>query len=228
MIPLPRQVDLLSDSGLELDVIDAVDGPMTDGGRPVLRTDEARQCVSPRQLMDFPRVAVFPGLEVQDSACVDSSAARDPDTARRISRALERLRQFGPCRPLGRPVASWQQKLSDLSIDYPNFEQLIRTIVLPHLTLVDAGIRHRMPPVLLVGPPGVGKTQFARSLQNVLDTPGLFLAMNLETNASALAGASTFWSNSNPGRVFEILAWGASGRLPVANPLVVLDAMPLS
>lgn len=80
-----------------------------------------------------------------------------------------------------------------------------------------------MPAVLLVGPPGVGKTQFARSLQNVLNTPGLFLALNLETNSSALAGASNFWANSNPGRIFEILAWGSGGRYPVANPLVVLD-----
>ena len=223
MIPLPRQVDLLDDSGLELDAIDLAIGSMADVGRSPPRTDEARQCVSRRLMMDFPRVVVFPQLEAQGSAGEDSSTARDPETARRISRALERLRQLGPCRPLGRPIALWQERLHELSIDFPNFEELIRTVVRPHLALIDAGIRHRMPAVLLVGPPGVGKTQFARSLQNVLDTPGLFLAINLETNSSALAGASNFWANSNPGRIFEILAWGSGGRSPVANPLVVLD-----
>lgn len=220
---VPHQVALLVDSDLELDAIDAVDVRVADPGRPGGRLEEPPQGV-PRQFkMDFPRVVVFPRLEVLGSAGEDSCIARDPDTARRISRALERLRQLGPCRPFGRPIASWQLRLHELSVNFPNFEELIRTVVRPHLALIDAGIRHRMPAVLLVGPPGVGKTHFARSLQDVLDTPGLFLAMNLETNSSALAGASNFWANSNPGRVFEILAWGVGGRPPVANPLVVLD-----
>lgn len=82
-----------------------------------------------------------------------------------------------------------------------------------------------MPPVLLVGQPGVGKTQFLRRLAGILNMQGLFIDLAAETNGSALSGSSTFWANSQPGRVFEHLAWGEGGDFSraVANPMIVLD-----
>lgn len=79
-----------------------------------------------------------------------------------------------------------------------------------------------MPPILLLGQAGVGKTQFTRELKKILSVPSLFLDMAAETNGSGLGGSSVFWANASRGKLFEQLAWG-SGSNPVANPLVILD-----
>lgn len=83
---------------------------------------------------------------------------------------------------------------------------------------------HRMNSVLVVGPPGIGKTFFAQQLAAILNVGRpMFVSMAAETNASSLAGSSIFWSNASPGRLFERLAWGEAGAQAVANPLVILD-----
>ncbi len=152
------------------------------------------------------------------------ASARDGDHARRTAMALKRLTDAGPTRPLAKPPADWHERLAQLQREAPNFSTVLQAVVRPHLALCERGIRHRMPPILLVGPPGVGKTRFAHSLALLLGVPPpLLVTFAAETNASALSGSSTFWSNSSPGRLFETLAWGNGVCAPVANPLVVLD-----
>lgn len=149
---------------------------------------------------------------------------RDEDSAKRMGRTLKRLRSSGSMRPLRGPVHGWQQKLATLANDFPNFAKLITTVIRPHLALISKGYQHRMPSVLLVGPPGIGKTYFTQTLAGILDTgPALFVPMAEATNNSTLAGSSTFWSNASPGALFERLAWGSGNQPAVANPLVILD-----
>lgn len=152
------------------------------------------------------------------------AAARDSDQARRAVQTIKRLAATGETRPLAKPTADWAEQLDALQLDSPNFASVLQAIVKPHLALCALGITHRMPPILLVGPPGVGKTRFANALARLLVVPPpLFVSFAEETNGSALAGSSTFWSNSSPGRLFELLAWGSQGRPAVANPLMVID-----
>ena len=149
---------------------------------------------------------------------------RDEDSAKRMGRTLERLRASGSVRPLRGPVQGWQHLLATLASDFPNFSQLIKTVIRPHLTLISKGYEHRMPCVLLVGPPGIGKTHFTQNLADIMNTgPALFVPMAAETNSSILAGSSNFWSNASPGALFELLAWGACNHPAVANPMVILD-----
>ena len=161
---------------------------------------------------------VFSGLGLN----LAPAAARDDDTTRRLRETLRLLRASGPMRPLQPPVHDWRARLDRLEQDFPNFSAVIRTIVRPHLSLLSQNRLHRMVPTLLVGDPGVGKTQFARELQDIFNVPSLFLMMAGETNGAGLNGSSTFWSNSSPGQLFEAVAW-SSGRAPVANPLVIID-----
>jgi hypothetical protein len=149
---------------------------------------------------------------------------REPEGAARIARTLKRLKGTGAHRPLSVPPAMWQQIADELAVAFPNFSAVVTSVIRPHVAMLARGIRHRLPPLLLVGPPGIGKTLFAHNLAHLLSVPPpLMISIASETSGSALGGSSTFWSNSNPGKLFEFLAWGERGLPAVADGLVVLD-----
>lgn len=178
---------------------------------------------APTSSEDVPHVNVFKW----DQSLLTGGGAdrgRDADTAARIVKTLKRLQGTGPLRPLSAPPAEWQEATDTLAATFPNFKRAITSVIRPHLALLARGIRHRLPPLLLVGPPGIGKTFFARSLAQLLSVPPpLMISIATETNGSALSGSSTFWANASPGKIFEFLAWGERGGRAVADGLVVLD-----
>lgn len=76
----------------------------------------------------------------------------------------------------------------------------------------------RVAPVLLVGPPGIGKTYFTDQLAKNLEIPIRRIAMDNFQTGAALAGSSYIWSNREVGEVFRGLVEGDH-----ASPLVILD-----
>jgi ATP-dependent Lon protease len=73
-------------------------------------------------------------------------------------------------------------------------------------------------PLLLLGPPGIGKTHFARELSGLLGTGMGFISMSSMTAGWVLSGASSQWKGARPGKVFETLVDGQ-----YANPVMVVD-----
>jgi len=138
---------------------------------------------------------------------------------------MRRMRARGATRPFRFPQEDWQDRLHRLEVIFPNFAEVIQSALRPHLYMLGRGLLHRMHPMALIGEPGVGKTRFAREMQQLLDVPAVFLTMASETNGSSLSGSSTFWSNSSPGKVFELVAWGDgdSETGGVANGMVIVD-----
>lgn len=161
-------------------------------------------------------------VDRSDRAIV-ANAARDKDTTERLGKTMLYLAELGFTRPYAQPVDNWANRLQALKEDFPNFMEVISAIIEPHTILAALGHQYRMPPCLLVGPAGVGKTLFTRSLQQLWQVPLRFVDMASQTNSSALAGSSTFWANASPGQLFETLAWGHAGQAPVANPILILD-----
>lgn len=150
---------------------------------------------------------------------------QDAETSKRLEAIMRRLMVLGTTRPLRFPIVDWRARVDRLIDEFPNFAAVIKMVVIPHLSMFSGNCPHRMTPVLLIGQPGIGKTQFARELQHILAVPAQFLSMASETNGSSLAGSSTFWSNSSPGKLFEQIAWGTSEfeQCGVANSLVIVD-----
>ena len=72
--------------------------------------------------------------------------------------------------------------------------------------------------VSLLGPPGIGKTHFARKLAALLGTGMNLVPMSSMTAGWLLSGSSSQWKGAKPGKVFEALVDGQ-----YANPVIVVD-----
>lgn len=76
----------------------------------------------------------------------------------------------------------------------------------------------RLRPLLLVGPPGIGKTYWARSLAQHLTVPTSVIEATGEPASFSVTGSQRGWGSAGPGKPLEFIM--ASG---VANPVIVVD-----
>jgi len=76
----------------------------------------------------------------------------------------------------------------------------------------------RLRPILLTGEPGVGKTQFALKLAEMLGVPMQKWSAGSSQANFQLTGGDSAWRNARPGMIFDMLAKGSS-----ATPVLVLD-----
>ncbi|WP_406721594.1 AAA family ATPase [Thioclava litoralis] len=81
----------------------------------------------------------------------------------------------------------------------------------------------RFAPVLLDGPPGIGKSAWARRLAQLLETPDMTLDATGENASFGLIGSQRGWSNAGPGRLVGLML-----MRQVANPLVIIDEIEKS
>ena len=128
----------------------------------------------------------------------------------------ERMLEKGPERfqvkPSGLPA---MQHLYD---ELPNFHEALDELKRQLALCQDSGDALEITPMLLLGPPGVGKTHFARAVAQLLGTGMGFISMSSLTAGWVLSGASSQWKGARPGKVFETLVDGA-----YANPVMVVD-----
>lgn len=79
-------------------------------------------------------------------------------------------------------------------------------------------VRLGMAPVLLVGPPGTGKTRFAQRMSELLDTPNTVINLAGMADVKVLKGVTRGWSSNRPSRMVEFIQ-----QTKVPNPLFILD-----
>lgn len=128
----------------------------------------------------------------------------------------ERMLEKGPERfqvkPSGLPV------MDHLYDDLPNFHEVLDDVKRQLALCQDSRDALEITPMLLLGPPGVGKTHFAREIAQLLGTGMGFVSMSSLTAGWVLSGASSQWKGARPGKVFETLVDGQ-----YANPVMVVD-----
>ena len=171
--------------------------------------------------IEGPQVKVFDMREL--AAKIETLDAADDESKGRIRSTIKKLADAGEGRALSVPRAGWSALLRVFGDMHPNFFEVLETNVRPSLAIAAAGGRIRPAPALLLGAPGVGKSYFADCLARHLAIASLKVDMAAQTHGAALAGSSAFWSNSAPGELFKLLAFGSPGQRPSANPLVFLD-----
>ncbi|MEJ7929029.1 AAA family ATPase [Ramlibacter sp. AN1015] len=128
----------------------------------------------------------------------------------------ERMLERGPERFQVKP--SGVPDMSQLYEQLPNFSEALDDVK-RHVALAqDSRDGLEVTPMLLLGPPGIGKTHFARKLAELLGTGMSLVPMSAMTAGWLLSGASSQWKGSKPGKVFEALVDGQ-----YANPVMVVD-----
>ena len=128
----------------------------------------------------------------------------------------ERMLEKGPDRFQVKP--SGLPQMNHLYDDLPNFSEVLDDVKRQLALCEDSGDALEITPLLLLGPPGVGKTHFARELSQLLGTGMGFISMSSMTAGWVLSGASSQWKGARPGKVFETLVDGQ-----YANPVMVVD-----
>lgn len=148
--------------------------------------------------------------------CVDSEV-----NARNAS-LRKRLVQYGPDRRIARPEG-WRESVDELEASLPHFRAPIR-LLRNTLALADAtGQPVRVPPMLLLGPPGVGKTYFTHRVAELMGAPHASIAFDQPSGANQLRGSDKHFSNSSSGMLFNLICLGEC-----ANPVILLDELDKS
>ncbi|TDE34681.1 AAA family ATPase [Antarcticimicrobium sediminis] len=86
------------------------------------------------------------------------------------------------------------------------------------LLIDDPHPRIEIPPILLVGDPGTGKTHFATLFCNILGLTCARIDMSARSASFDITGTEFAWSSSTPGVPVRALA-----SSPHANPVIVID-----
>ena len=143
----------------------------------------------------------------------NNGADRDQEPLRNTwQRMLDRGPQRFAVKPSGIP------DMAPLYEQLPNFTDPLDD-VRRHVALSqDSHDSVQVTPMLLLGPPGVGKTHFARQIADLLGTGMSLVPMSSMTAGWLLSGSSSQWKGAKPGKVFQTLVDGE-----YANPVIVVD-----
>jgi len=157
--------------------------------------------------------------DVYDVSAVEKAMQELSPTANEALRTLyEKMLRLGGQRFTVKPSAL--PAMERLFEELPNFTAVLADIR-KHLALcIDSDDSIELPPMLLLGEPGIGKTYFARKVAELLGTGFGFVPMSSLTAGWVLSGASSQWKNAKPGKVFDTFLNG-----DYANPVIVVDEL---
>lgn len=140
----------------------------------------------------------------------------------RDQRMYERLTALGAFRTLchGDTYADTLDALGELGLQQPHFREVLDFIKARIVLARELAGPVALPPILLVGPPGVGKTHFTLALANAMERPIERHSFDAAYTSSALMGSDRHWANTKTGLVFNAICLGES-----ADPIILLDEL---
>ncbi len=201
-----------------LDIEEELEGCVIPDGDPAEKREPAEDTlVKPKQSPLQHRLYAEEDVKRAKRRVEESGNA---EHARRIGALYDRMLEVGGVRPLA-PAPEVAEVLA-LAEAFPNFGHVVSYIAEQvALALLHDGPAH-FSPVLLAGPPGIGKTQACLELAAVLKTSFATIAFSASTSGWGVSGASPLWTNSKAGLVFNVL-YGGGNEPGYGNPIVMCD-----
>ena len=141
------------------------------------------------------------------------------DEGKGVKNQLRRIRKTGNKRYL-QSSSKFFEKVDKLRDYFPNFEEFITSIE-DYSILNQLGDNHfYIPPSLLVGDPGIGKTFFLSELSDTIGIENKMIHMETMSASWLLVGASSQWKDAKPGIVYDNII-----KSKYANNIFILDEL---
>lgn len=138
------------------------------------------------------------------------------DTSHAIAAVHKILNQELLIHTPGMPAKEMAQRLNDR---FPWMAPITRYLTdLVHRHQCHALDTAMIPPTILVGEPGFGKTSYLRLFTELAGLGSLAISMSGMRDNMAFRGSSKNWANASPSRITQLIA--DAGQ---ANPVVILD-----
>lgn len=149
--------------------------------------------------------------------CSAADAIRGQRTLRRDGEGWHLLESLAaqPVRRLPVPTSALVDAVRALREPFPHFASVIDRVVEELALRVLTGEPVRLPTLLMVGPPGIGKTHFAGALADAIEGHLLIRSLAEMTAGFEISGASRAWRDSRPGCVARHLGGMGDGLAPV-------------
>jgi len=145
--------------------------------------------------------------------------ARDADVQPAVRQILQKLAKNNK-----RILAKWPSDIADslakLADDFPNFVDVLNLVGSQSVLSALGDDVFSLPPLLLSGPPGVGKTELAQRLAAVVGTQVLKIDMSSAQGDMTINGSDKRYGNTQIGEVATCLI-----NNDVGNSIVLLDEL---
>lgn len=156
-------------------------------------------------------------------AALENAQLSDLESCARISKVIKTLVSHGEHRKLAQVEDDFHFSMRRLQDKYEQFHEVIEYVISCAAVARHRGDRVlRMSPLLLVGEPGVGKTEFVVEFSTQLKVAFKKIDLSASQSNAELAGSSSFWMNSAPSKIFLASAQGVQGEC-YGNPIFLLD-----
>lgn len=165
---------------------------------------------------DVPSYVICEGTAL--SASISRESPRSPGGAKVLSDyvALAKPRHATAA------TTAVSQAMTLMKRHHPNFAAVLDDLATYFAAQKVAGKYAHFAPILLVGPPGIGKTHFVNTLAAVMGVPAKFFNLAGMGDNLKFRGMSQSWGQSKPGELAKFLAFESA---QVFNPIVVLDEL---
>jgi ATP-dependent Lon protease len=147
-------------------------------------------------------------------------ATPDRDVHERNKELYLRLKSLGHLRQTLQPSDNALQALAQLRQSMPHFGEVVDLVHSQLLLARSLGRAPSLPPILLLGEPGVGKTHFSLALARLLGTRFRRHCLDADVTSAALTGSDKRWANTAYGLVFDLVCLGEC-----AAPVILLDEL---
>lgn len=141
---------------------------------------------------------------------------RDSDEKLRITRILKQLRARTPLRRVS--ALAQAEHLAALAAAQPHFAHVVDFVIEQLALARHVGQAARIPPILLLSEPGLGKTHFVHRLALALGAICTTVCYDTGVSSASLLGLDRMWGNSVHGLLFDRICLGEW-----ANPLFMLE-----